>query len=673
MRKTNKIISLLLAIATVCSVAAGCKKKDGDSSVTPEQLKTWSEKPTFEDSAHDLVKDGKSEYVIVYPENASTQVKTGVQELQLFFKEATGIDLNAYTDASYANAASAKMISVGETKPFQALNIDLDGYDLGASGYIVKTVDDDVYLVSDGKYGSMYACYEFLSYQFNYEYFAADEIRLETNVKNKKLKNFNLVDIPSFEYRMSGNGTEAGEVVQRNRMHYFTDVYAGSWDSGEAPPIHNYFELIDKGKYGDHAEWFSPDGSQLCLSRDFDGLLDAVFYEVTELLNRFPTHEIVTFTQEDGPTWCTHCIEEYERLSGEAGSGDNNGMGNVFLPGMDGDDSASGAKEYYTLQNIRFVNALAKKIKEWNQETCPERTINVYLFRYGMTSSIPVKKDSNGNPILDADGNYIFFDESLELSDNLGVLYCYNFQTTYNEQQHSTYYTIQTDLKKWQSISNHFALWGYTTNFQNYFAPFDAIQQLEANVELCKESKAQVFYIMSQYNTTTPVDWGNLETYVTQKLAWNSDLDVAQLTNEWFDNYFKQASGIMKEIYNDYTTQLAWISSENKVNGIVNGQVSMLTQKNWPYRKLIEFLDKFDEAYATIKPLEMSDPTLYKKLYDRINIESMTFRYMLYKLHADRFDYNQLTKLREEVVAECRALGIEYAHEHGSIDGLFDI
>ena len=149
-------------------------------------------------------------------------------------------------------------------------------------------------------------------------------------------------------------------------------------------------------------------------------------------------------------------------------------------------------------------------------------------------------------------------------------------------------------------------------------------------------------------------------------------MDVAKLKNEFFDNYFKQASGVMKEIYQNYTTHMAWISSENKVNSTVNGQVAMLKKKNWPYRKLVEFLDKFDEAYATIAPLKMSNPDMYQKLYNRINIESMTFRYMLLKLYYDFYDYNQLETLRSEMIAECRALGINKATEQGVIDGLFD-
>lgn len=664
MKKSNRIISLALATLISCSITAGCDKEEKKN--VPEATKTWVEKPVFEDSNIDLVKDGKTEYVIVYPENASDQTLMGIQELQLFFKQATGIELECFKDTEFVENATSKIISVGETTIFKNTGINLDSYQLGASGYVIKTIDDDVFLVSDGIFGSLYACYEFLAYQFNYEFFAADEIRLEKNVTNKKLKNFNLVDVPAFEYRISGNGTENGEVISRNRMHGFLDVYAGSWQ--DVHPFHNWLDLMDQGKYGDHPEWFSPSGTQLCLTRDFEGLMDAVVYEVTEFLKKYPTHEIVTFTQEDGPTWCTHCIEEYERLSGEVGSGTGTGT----IPGAEDDSGASAAIEYYTLQNIRFMNELAKRIKAWNEVECPERNINVYLFRYGMTTSIPIKKDSDGNPILDENGNYIFWDEDIELADNLGVLYCYSFQTTYNEQQHFSYYNLLDDLKKWQSISDNFALWGYTTNFQNYFAPFDALQQLEVNVDLCKSSNAQVFYIQSQFNVETPIDWGYLETYITQKLTWNPDLDVAKLKNEFFDNYFKQASGVMKEIYQNYTTHLAWISSENKINSTVNGQVAMLQKKNWPYRKLVEFLDKFDEAYATIEPLRLSEPEMYQKLYNRINIESMTFRYMLLKLYYDFYDYNQLETLRSEMIAECRALGINKATEQGVIDGLFD-
>ena len=138
MKKQNKIISLLMATLLSCSIFAGCNDKGKEKEIVPEQVKTSFEKPTFENTDIDLVKEGKTEYVIVYPENASSQTKTGIQELQLFFKEATGIELQTYSDANYVEKANSKFISVGQTTQFKDLDIDLASYNLGASGYVIK-------------------------------------------------------------------------------------------------------------------------------------------------------------------------------------------------------------------------------------------------------------------------------------------------------------------------------------------------------------------------------------------------------------------------------------------------------------------------------------------------------------------------------------------------------
>ena len=130
MKKANKIISSALAALIFCSIMAGCTDKNKDSEIVPEQTKTWVEKPIFEDSSNDLVKDGKTDYVIVYPEDASSQTLTGIQELQLFFKQATGIQLESFKDTEFVENATSKIISVGETTIFKNTGINLDSYQL---------------------------------------------------------------------------------------------------------------------------------------------------------------------------------------------------------------------------------------------------------------------------------------------------------------------------------------------------------------------------------------------------------------------------------------------------------------------------------------------------------------------------------------------------------------
>ena len=51
------------------------------------------------DTTNQLVHQGTSEYVIVYPQGADTMVRmTAVNELKYFFNEATGVELDVLSD-----------------------------------------------------------------------------------------------------------------------------------------------------------------------------------------------------------------------------------------------------------------------------------------------------------------------------------------------------------------------------------------------------------------------------------------------------------------------------------------------------------------------------------------------------------------------------------------------
>jgi hypothetical protein len=58
-------------------------------------------------------------------------------------------------------------------------------------------------------------------------------------------------------------------------------------------------------------------------------------------------------------------------------------------------------------------------------------------------------------------------------------------------------------------------------------------------------------------------------------------------------------------------------------------------------------------------------------LHDRINKESVTFRYMLYKLYPSYYPYDQLQELRANLIAECLELGVNLSAEGKGIESLF--
>ena len=674
------ILSIILTSVTVfCFVT--CSENGNDSGNNnsslidkpendPSTIKAnYTYRPDIADSNINLVSDGKSNYVIVYPAEQDDMIYLGVKELKLFFEEATGWELDSYKDAEYtAQSISKPFISIGKTSLYNAVGLSFDRTELGASGYEIKLIGDNVY-IAGGYYGNLYGVYEFLYYQFGFEQYAPDEIHLDKK-QSVKLKAFNLKDIPDMEFRVGCNGENSGsagvDVMNRYRTHSLTNVFAGSWADDDIEPFHNYLDYITVGEYQEeHPDWFSPSGTQLCLTRDPDGLMDALVPKMCALLEKYPNNDIITFTQEDGPTWCT-C--EKCRFTGQA-SGES---GDAFSF-----DASTAEREYYSAQNIRFMNELAKRIlEEYTVENGYEhaRYVYVYLFNYGMTSACPVKYDSNGSPVLDKNGNYQIFDDTLDISENLGVLYCYSFHTSYdvNGEYDKTTLTTIDKIKRWLTISDHFAFWAYSTHFTNYFVPYDSVQQLQDTCKFVKENKGQMYYNMAQHDMRTPVDWGRLESYLEAKLSWNSNADLGMLINDFFDNYFKDAASVMKELYYAYKSKMAYLADVKKVGAIINTPTSVLKKENWSFNELQGYLSYIDRAFEKIDYLKNTDSELYDKLYERINIESMTFKYMLYKLYPDKFGYDILQSLQSEMISQCREYGITKSQEGYDIGSLFD-
>ena len=106
MSKKMRIIALLLTVLIIFSFSAcgdnGDRNADG---ITETDVY--------------LVKDGKTDYVIVYPSETKTElITTSINELKLFFEQATGITIDAKPDNADGVVWSntAKYISLGDTK-----------------------------------------------------------------------------------------------------------------------------------------------------------------------------------------------------------------------------------------------------------------------------------------------------------------------------------------------------------------------------------------------------------------------------------------------------------------------------------------------------------------------------------------------------------------------------
>jgi hypothetical protein len=82
-------------------------------------------------------------------------------------------------------------------------------------------------------------------------------------------------------------------------------------------------------------------------------------------------------------------------------------------------------------------------------------------------------------------------------------------------------------------------------------------------------------------------------------------------------------------------------------------------------------LDHIDRAYLAIDHLKVMDAALYQKLYNRINLESLPYRWLKIRLYPDRYNTVTLNEAKEQLLKDAMELGVTYASENSGIEGLF--
>ena len=147
-----------------------------------------------------IVQNGKSDYKIIIPAEASVQIGVAAEELAFFFQEATNIKLDIIkdNDAQIQSKDGLKCFSIGKTRLLENSSVNATiTYDLlGSDGYRMVTEDNIVYIAGYGDYGSLYGVYDFLNDALNYEFFYTDIYALDKNVWDLKLRNYNVTEVP---------------------------------------------------------------------------------------------------------------------------------------------------------------------------------------------------------------------------------------------------------------------------------------------------------------------------------------------------------------------------------------------------------------------------------------------------------------------------------------------
>ena len=208
MKLAKKLTAILLCVATSLTVLlpSSCKKKqpDSESAQIIEKPENKNHYHNVKDTEEFFMQNGHCDYKILLPEMADNYLKTAASDFNLFFQKATGQSIAVVYD-NKVDYNSGKFISVGNTKLFKESGLVADE-SLTTSGFIIKSINDDIFIGSHTTKSAMFGMQELLSYLIDWEYYGTDCYDYNTNVKNIKLQTYDIREVADIEYRYTNYG-----------------------------------------------------------------------------------------------------------------------------------------------------------------------------------------------------------------------------------------------------------------------------------------------------------------------------------------------------------------------------------------------------------------------------------------------------------------------------------
>ena len=589
MKKAIGKIFALIFVVILAVLPAGCNTQP--AGVNPDK------KPVeIPDTELIFTQNRSSPYVIVLPEGA-TGLEFAASELVLRVQEASGAELEIVYDNEINSADNIKMISLGNTKFFAASEIGTK--DLGKQGYIVKRIDDDVYLAGNSDSAVLYAVYGFLEYQIGYKFYANDEVKVDISDKFL-LKDFDFSDVPDFEGRATGIYELSTDATYRARLRLHS-LYE-NW----ALSAHTYFIILPPAEYWkEHNTWYNPAATidkveNLCLSAGEDMYAEFTS-RVEEYLEANPQAEYVMLGQTDSFTFCD--CEKCKAAVKELGT-----------------ESAL---------VIKFTNEIAGRVDTWLKENYPNREITYVAFAYNATYQAPANAEGGSyKPVVTA-------------ADNVGIMvvpmganYQYGF---FSEEANEA---VAANYRAWKTVvGDNLFTWYYGMNFDDRLIPFGDWNSMGNNIKELKELGVRWIYNERGIEKTPVYDFSYLRAYLEGQMYRDSSLNMNDLVEDFMGNYYKDASEDMLRFYNGLRSWFDLSAKTSKRYSYSYGS-NFSGSNAWPRELLYSWKRIFASAYEKIARYEQDDPEMYDKLFYRIQREELQIDYLLLRCYSSEFGNN---------------------------------
>lgn len=490
------------------------------------------------------------------------------------------------------------------------------------NGYNVKQNYTNLYVYSRTAYGTIKGVYGLLSQLADFEYFTADTYTFDNSSPLTVAKNYAYATNYDFNYSVAGTAEAAYNKLYAYRLGMQSDWLAFSGAGvNVSSNVHNHLDILPYEIYGAaHPQWYEYKSDVGTYVLDFDAtdsvMVGAVVNSLKQVLAAKPRQEIFVFGQADtqyGPN-----VADY----------------------------------------LAFVNAVTAEVDVYLQTNEPNRQIIVAMLAYNGTFVPP----QNGTAFVGKHAKVAVMFAPVGGRHNTA------YDNIDNKQKNTSTGAFDSEsiakrLNEWSELSGMTVLcWLYGTDYFNYMMPFDTLSAMQANVRLAKAAGNELlFYQLQTYGgSTVGSDWQRLKLYVASKLAKNANASVDGLIDDFCNAYFGVAASDMKQLL---ATERADLYKKRNASGnsdwygLVNGSALLLNKKCFPLITINGYMKTIDSAKAKVEAAyENGNLTAMEldKLTERIDIESLTFRYILISLHG----YTKYDKSVEDFKAYARSLGV---------------
>ncbi|MBQ9734846.1 MAG: DUF4838 domain-containing protein [Clostridia bacterium] len=626
MKKFVKLASIVMAAVTAFSLI-GCNdssNSDANKVLTPDgtYLTYTNTIPKVEGTVHErkvgttshkIIQGGNSPYVIVLPAQKGNYLNKAYAEFNYFLNEAAGFKMDVISDAGVTYSDDATYISMGDTTILRESGITVDYETLGRQGYQIDTKGKSIF-ISGKERGCLWGMYDLLGELFGYEMLHNQYYTLDKNVTDLALPDFEIKEVPDFDYRVTSYGGIYLNETAATRMRMIRDsnIYVKNTHS------HSSFRMVPPETYKSaHPEWYSNSGRQLCYTaggdeKSYQELVKVASDFIIGKLKEDLEHELVSMAQQDYNEWCT-C------------------------------DTCKASKDYYgtnAATAIHWTNDVADTVQAWIDENQPGRDITFNMIVYHQTEKAPVKKDENGN--------YVAIDDSVKLHDNVAANIApiaADFVSSINDSANAA---MKETFESWQALTDQYGSWLYDIVYCDKYrlVPYDTWGNSPDMLRFLKNMGTYLVFPEAAISQQQQSNFDALKQYLWSKLMWDVNLDVTTLINHYIDTLYRDAAPMMKQAY--------WNMRAELYNHKLLGRdgscwTNSFKTKYWGKRYLVNQVEIIESAYALIEKYAQADPDYYAFAKDEIARESVGPRYMLVKLYGGTF-------LPSEQIAMCESV-----------------